>query len=147
MPRIEAVIEGLKAAILSHLPGDPQGFDPAMSRPPNRDLGDLSIAVFLAAKSIGRPPNELAQRMGIAPSPWGVPLAGGLVVESCAATGGFLNLRFDAASLLATISACVTEEGPSYGGLSAGRRARESWSSTRAPTRTSRTTWATSATT
>ena len=123
MPRIEAVIEELKAALLSHLPGKAAGYDPAFSRPPNRDLGDLSIAVFPAAKSIGRPPHDLAREWAAA-IPVGRPLAGGLVLESCTATGGFLNLRFEAESLLGTISACVTEEGARYGGLSLGEGRR-----------------------
>ena len=123
MPRIESVIDELKTLLLSHLPAGVEDFDPVISRPPNRDLGDLAIAVFPAAKALGRAPQDLAREWAAA-LPAGRPLAGGLVVESFAAAGGFLNLRFETRSLIAAIGACITEEGPGYGGLTTGKGQR-----------------------
>ena len=79
--------------------GEP-GFDPAFTRPPNPDLGDLAVAVFPLAKALGQPPAQIAQRMGRPPSRRASSSSRACALESARGAGGFLNLRFETASLL-----------------------------------------------
>ncbi len=116
MPRMEKTLQDLKTALLAFAPGNVEGFDPAFTRPPNADLGDLAIAVFPLAKGLGKSPQQIAQDWA-ARLPAGTPLGPDLRLERAQGAGGFLNLRFEATSLLRSVCACVTEEGPAYGAI------------------------------
>jgi arginyl-tRNA synthetase len=120
---MEKTLEELKAAIVACAPGSVAGFEPAFTRPPKPELGDIAVAVFPLAKGLGRPPQEIAQEWAERLAP-GTALGPGLRVESARGAGGFLNIRFEAASLLRRVCACVREEGPAYGGLTIGAGVR-----------------------
>lgn len=130
MPRMERTLQELKSALLACAPGGKADFDLAISRPPNPDLGDLAVAVFPLAKSLGRPPQAISQEWAER-IPAGTRLAPGLSVERAQGAGGFLNLRFDTSALMREVCAAVTEEGPAYGAISvgAGTRAMVEYSS------------------
>jgi arginyl-tRNA synthetase len=123
MPRMEKTLQELKSALLALAPGGGADFEPAISRPPNPDLGDLAVAVFPLAKALGRPPQQISQEWAER-IPAGTQLAPGLTVERAQGAGGFLNLRFETPSLMREVCAAVTEEGPGYGAVSLGAGVR-----------------------
>lgn len=119
MSQIEKALDELKASILTKLPGQAEGFDPTIARPPNAELGDLAIPAFPLAKALKRPPREIAEEWAAKLEP-GTELAAGLRLGSAEAAGGFVNLHLETESLMRTVCSAVADEGPNYGALSIG---------------------------
>ncbi len=130
MQPIERTIQDLKDRLKALAPVDASDLEPALTRPPNPELGDLAVAVFPLAKASGKPPQEIA-RLWAERIPAGEELAPGLVVLEARPAGGFLNLRFDAAALIRLVCSAVVAEGSGYGrlGLGTGVRAMVEYSS------------------
>lgn len=130
MQPMERTIQDLKVRLKALAPADSPEFEPALTRPPNAEMGDMAVAAFPLAKAAGKPPQEVA-RAWAERIPPGTELAPGLIATEARPAGGFLNLRFDGAALMRAVCEAVASEGASYGKLSqgAGIRAMVEYSS------------------
>lgn len=123
MQPLERTIQDLKARLKALAPVDVPDFEPALTRPPNADLGDIAVAAFPLAKAAGKPPQEIA-RLWAERIPPGTELAPGLIAADARVAGGFLNIRLDGAALMRAVCDAAASEGAAYGKLSMGAGVR-----------------------
>lgn len=111
-----SLFSSITDAVLAAYPGLSPA-DVAPVSPPNRDLGDVAVPLFLAAKRLGGNPAALAREAA-------EKVVFGPEVTSAAAAGPYLNLRLDRSRVGAGVVAEVLVCGDRYGSgnSGAGRR-------------------------
>jgi arginyl-tRNA synthetase len=105
--------EAIAGAILSAYP-DLDREDINFTDPPNRDLGDLSVPLFPAAKKLKTAPPKIAAEAAEKVD------FGGLVTEA-KPTGPYLNLRLDRAAVGRAVVARILEERNRFGSNGSGQ--------------------------
>ncbi len=88
--------------------------DVAFTAPPNHDLGDVAVPMFLAARKLKSAPPKLAAQAA-------EEAAFGPAVTEATAAGPYLNLRLDRAAFAQEIVAGVLREGEQFGSNGAGQ--------------------------
>lgn len=111
-----SLFSSITDAVLAAYPALQPG-DIAPVSPPNREVGDVAVPLFLAAKRLGGNPAALAREAA-------EKVMFGPEVTSAAAAGPYLNLRLDRSRVGAGVVAEVLENGDRYGSgnTGAGRR-------------------------
>ncbi|HEC94955.1 MAG TPA: arginine--tRNA ligase [Thermoplasmatales archaeon] len=79
-----------------------------LETPPSREMGDLSFACFQVAKTIKKPPFDVAKEIaeGFKPERW---------VSHTAATGGYVNFFVNTKQLTATTVEIIRKQDETYG--------------------------------
>jgi len=102
-----SLFSSITDAVLAAYPALQPG-DVAPVSPPNRDLGDVAVPLFLAAKRLGGNPAALAREAA-------EKVAFGPEITSASAAGPYLNLRLDRSRVGAGVVAEVLDKGGRYG--------------------------------